>query len=127
MSDQHENESMTPEVVRQALLAEIDATKQAIAELSNEQLEEVVGGGRGWDIVRKCFACGAGKPDTSDNFYRSTRSISRETRTYNGGLRTFEDDYRAGGSPVVAEGRRASFDTSIHKIDTMTQASPEHK
>ena len=35
---------MTPEEVRQYVLAEIDATKQAIAELSEEELEEVAGG-----------------------------------------------------------------------------------
>ena len=59
MSDQIENEnqqSMTPEEVRQALLAEIEATQQAIAELSNEQLEEVVGGagaGKGfWQTLK---------------------------------------------------------------------------
>jgi hypothetical protein len=64
MSDQFANEeqqSLTPEEVRQALLAELDASQQAIAELSNEQLEEAVGGGRGWDIVRtklSCLTCG---------------------------------------------------------------------
>ena len=68
MSDQIENEqqqSMTPEEVRQSLLAEIDATQQAIAELSNEQLEEVVGGaGKGlWQSLKGsilgCAGCGA--------------------------------------------------------------------
>jgi hypothetical protein len=47
MSNQPENEQteiMTPEEVRQYVLAEIDATKQAIAELSEEELEEVAGG-----------------------------------------------------------------------------------
>ena len=120
MSDQPENESMTPEVVRQALLAEIDATQQAIAELSNEQLEEVVGGG--WDILRKCFTCGAGKPDMNMN--RPVRSISRETRPYIGGSKTLEDDYRAGGSPVVAD-RRPGFDTLVHQINKMANAPSE--
>jgi hypothetical protein len=47
MSNQPENEQteiMTPEEVRQYVLAEIDATKQVIAELSEEELEEVAGG-----------------------------------------------------------------------------------
>ena len=59
MSNQseHENQqSLTPEEVRQSLLAEIDATKQAIAELSNEQLEEVVGGGI-LKTIGQCFSC----------------------------------------------------------------------
>ncbi len=64
MSDQRENEnqqSLTPEEVRQSLLAEIDATQQAIAELSNEQLEEVVGGG--WlSKITQCFTCGKPQP-----------------------------------------------------------------
>ena len=38
-------ETLTPEEVRQALLAEIEATRQAIAELSDEQIEEITGGG----------------------------------------------------------------------------------
>jgi hypothetical protein len=51
MSNQSENENqqsetVTPEEVRQYLLAEIEAGKQAITELSDEQLEEVAGGGR---------------------------------------------------------------------------------
>jgi hypothetical protein len=62
MSDQFENESMTPEEVRQSLLAEIDATQQAIAELSNEQLEEVVGGKGFLNWVKQCFNCGGSKP-----------------------------------------------------------------
>jgi hypothetical protein len=56
MSNQSENENqqiMTPGEVRQLLLAEIDAVQQAIAEVSNEQLEEVVGGG--W--FTRCFTC----------------------------------------------------------------------
>jgi hypothetical protein len=61
MSDQFENESMTPEEVRQSLLAEIDATQQAIAELSNEQLEEVVGGKGIIDFIKRCLGCGGGK------------------------------------------------------------------
>jgi hypothetical protein len=49
MSNQpeHENqqpETVTPEEVRQSLLAEIEAGKQAITELSDDQLEEVAGG-----------------------------------------------------------------------------------
>ena len=47
MSNQPENEQttiVTPEEVRQSLIAEIDATKQAITELSEEELEEVAGG-----------------------------------------------------------------------------------
>jgi hypothetical protein len=48
MSNQPENEqqSMTAEEVRQYILAELEAGKKAIAELSDEQLEEVAGGGR---------------------------------------------------------------------------------
>jgi hypothetical protein len=47
MSNQPENEQtviVTPEEVRQSLIAEIEATKQAIAELSDEELEEATGG-----------------------------------------------------------------------------------
>lgn len=48
MSNQPENENqqtVTPEEVREYLLAELEASKQTIAELSDEQLEEVAGGG----------------------------------------------------------------------------------
>ncbi len=50
MSDQPENEmqqSMSPEEMRQSLLAELDASQQAIAELSDEELEQVAGGALG--------------------------------------------------------------------------------
>lgn len=61
MSNQPENGSTTPEEVRQSLLAEIDATKRAITELSDEKLEEVAGGG----LLREfasCLTCGLIKP-----------------------------------------------------------------
>src|SRR5689334_20753623 len=46
MSKQPEQENQqTPQEMRQALLAELEAGEQAIAELSDEQLEEVAGGG----------------------------------------------------------------------------------
>ena len=47
MSNQFENETqptMTPEEERQRLLSEMDASQQAIAELSDEELEAVAGG-----------------------------------------------------------------------------------
>ena len=46
MSNQLENEKqpLTPEEVRQALLAELKVSKQVIAELSDEELAEVQGG-----------------------------------------------------------------------------------
>src|SRR5689334_17575806 len=49
MSNQPENENqqaetITTEELREFLLTEIEASKQAIAELSDEQLEEVAGG-----------------------------------------------------------------------------------
>jgi hypothetical protein len=47
MTNQPENEmqqNMTPDDVRQQLLAEIEAGKQAITELSDEDLEAVAGG-----------------------------------------------------------------------------------
>jgi hypothetical protein len=52
MSDHLENE-MQP--LRESLLAELETARQAITELSNEQLEEAVGGGFG------CLGC---KPST---------------------------------------------------------------
>jgi hypothetical protein len=60
MSDYLENEmqpseTVNPQELRESLLAELETARQAIAELSNEQLEEVVGGGL------NCFNC---KPET---------------------------------------------------------------
>lgn len=66
MSDQPENEkqqSETSQELREVLLAELDASKQVIAELSEEQLEEIVGGGLS-AFTKKflgCFACGGQK------------------------------------------------------------------
>jgi hypothetical protein len=70
--DQPENEKQQSETVtsrglREFLLDELDASKQMIAELSDEQLEEIVGGGLS-AFTKKflgCFACG-GKPQTSE-------------------------------------------------------------
>ena len=57
MSDHFENniqpsEAMSPQGLRESLLVELETARQAIAELSSEQLEEIVGGGLG------CFGCG---------------------------------------------------------------------
>jgi hypothetical protein len=51
MSNQPENDvqqPLTPEEVRQYALAEIESTKQVIAELSDEELEEIAGAGPQW-------------------------------------------------------------------------------
>jgi hypothetical protein len=53
MSKQTENEHLTPQEFRAFLLTELEASKQAIVEISNEQLEEVMGG-RGY-LVRGRF------------------------------------------------------------------------
>ena len=55
MSDQPENgnqQTITPEEVRQALLTELDASKQAIEALSDEELEAITGAGATWDGVK---------------------------------------------------------------------------
>src|SRR5689334_5935587 len=57
---------MTPQDARQFLLAELDASKQVIAELSNEQLEAIVGGGF-WCKALGCVACGKPSGRTSIN------------------------------------------------------------
>ena len=64
MSNQAENEkqqpeTVAPEEVRQFILAEIEASKQAIAELSDEELEEVAGGA--WQRVGSFFRNGGAK------------------------------------------------------------------
>jgi hypothetical protein len=51
MSNQPENENqqsqtVTPQELREFLLAELEASKQAIAELSDEQMEIIAGGAR---------------------------------------------------------------------------------
>ncbi len=51
MSDQIENKNepsrtVTPQEMREYLLAEIEASKQVLTELSDEQLEEVAGAAR---------------------------------------------------------------------------------
>lgn len=43
--DRQQPETMTPQEIRQSLLADIEAYKQAIIELSNEELDEITGGG----------------------------------------------------------------------------------
>src|SRR5689334_14437933 len=93
MSDQIENEnqqSMTPEEVRQALLAEIEATQQVVAELSNEQLEEVVGGaGKSlWQTLKGsilgCAGCaksqrpGSSLPSRESSFRESVPSPTHQ-------------------------------------------------
>ncbi len=45
MSNQPENNAITSQELRQALLSELEAGRQALAELSDEQLEEIAGGG----------------------------------------------------------------------------------
>jgi hypothetical protein len=44
MSNQPKNEALTPREQREPLLAELEASQQELAELSNEQLAEIAGG-----------------------------------------------------------------------------------
>jgi hypothetical protein len=44
MSQPSENEAQTPQELRETLLSEIEASQQAMSELSDEQVEEIVGG-----------------------------------------------------------------------------------
>jgi bacteriocin-like protein len=44
MSNQPENEVLTPQERRQSLLNELSALQQMINELSNEELEQITGG-----------------------------------------------------------------------------------
>ena len=65
MSDQTENEiqqteTQTPEEVRQALRAELDASKQEIETLSDEQLETIIGAGG-------CLSCANQTLEAVDN------------------------------------------------------------
>jgi hypothetical protein len=102
MSNQSEHENqqtMTPEEVRQSLLAEIDATKQAIAELSNEQLEEVVGGGY-LKKIGQCFGCS--KPQTL------SPSLSASDLSFKGYIRP------ASSSPASSSPASSSPASSSH-------------
>jgi hypothetical protein len=47
MSIQPEHKKLQPQDLRQSLLSELDASRQAIIELSDEQLEQVAGGSLG--------------------------------------------------------------------------------
>ena len=65
MSNQAENEkqqpeTVAPEVVRQFILAEIEASKPVIAELSDEELEEVAGGSP-WQKIGGFMRNGGGR------------------------------------------------------------------
>jgi len=58
---EHENQPsqiMTPNEVRQSLLAELEANQQAITELSEEELETIAGGSF-WKGFVKGFEIGA--------------------------------------------------------------------
>ena len=65
--DNQQPEILTPEEVRQFILAELEASKQEIAELSDEQLTEIAGAGGyqdptrglGTAVVGFCASCGA--------------------------------------------------------------------
>jgi hypothetical protein len=83
MSNQPENENqqyVTPEEVRQFLLTELDASKQVIEELSDEQLEEVAGGGL--SIYLKALA-GIGKyGKPAESFSMPGRAILRMGKAF---------------------------------------------
>ena len=83
MSNQYENEkqqSWTPQDARQFLLTELDARQQAIAELSDDQLEAMAGGAgfRAFlkKFVGKCFTCGAQQGNLHAAYSDSFGSLS---------------------------------------------------
>jgi hypothetical protein len=122
MSNQPENEiqqSMTPEEARQSLLAELEASQQAIAELSNEQLEEIVGGAGFRDVIHnfilKCITCGGqqSSPHTSPN--ESPRSsFSDATASEGSESPRSSASYASGSEGSVGNGR------TIYRIPSPT-------
>jgi bacteriocin-like protein len=103
MSHQPDNEiqqSMTPEETRQHLLAELEASQQAIAELSNEELEKITGGAGVLSKIFGCFTCGKPSGRTSANqnpFYdpnwRPTPTPSiRNSPRWSPGLETIREN-----------------------------------
>ena len=52
MSNQPEHEKQQLQELRQSLLSQLEASQQAITELSDEQLEQVAGGGL-WGLAAK--------------------------------------------------------------------------
>jgi hypothetical protein len=110
MSNQseHENQqSLTPEEVRQALLAGIEAIQQAIVELSNEQLKEVVGGGL-LKKIGQCFGCS--KPQTLST------SPSASDLSFKGYLRPVSSSHAA----TVGQMRMGTGEDVFGEIVNMT-------
>jgi hypothetical protein len=56
MSNQPENEASTPQELRQFILSTLETSQQALVDLSDEELEAIVGGGG-------CISCSA-KPES---------------------------------------------------------------
>src|SRR5690349_18554654 len=72
MSNQSENEMQqtpTPEEVRQHLLTEIEASKQTIEELSEEELEQVAGGRFSFKSFARGFKAGVKVFDVVEDLF----------------------------------------------------------
>jgi hypothetical protein len=108
MSNQPENDvqqPLTPEEVRQYTLAEIEATKQVIAELSDEELEEIAGAGPQLSGMIATY-----------KFARS-RQYSNDGSNGNGVIKSLQYAWNNGGSAgksLAAQGKTNYKDMLTH-------------
>jgi hypothetical protein len=125
MSNQSENEkqqSRTPQDARQFLLTELEARHQTIAELSNEQLEAIVGGVGISSFIRnfwlKCFTCGGhgSSPYTSPSESPRSSFSGSSSSSFSGSVGSV-----SGSDASVGSGR------TIHNIPSSpTSVLPHH-
>jgi bacteriocin-like protein len=64
-------ETVTPQEVRQFLLADLEAYKQAITELNDEELEEITGGGPQFEGIKAMYTYY--KKDQGANIFTSIK------------------------------------------------------
>lgn len=142
MSNQPEQENqqpetVTPQEIREAILADLEASKQAIAELSDEELEQITGGGlTGWisNLHHEMILETSVNPEKGIYIDPHTNTLYKvPTNTYDPSMKKHEDapssPPSSPSSPGMSSWSSSSSLSSLSRSSTLrrrTPSSPAH-
>jgi len=141
MSNQPEQENqqpetVTPQEIREAILADLEASKQAIAELSDKELEQITGGGlTSWisGLHQEMMLETSVDPEKGIYIDPHTNTLYKvPTNTYDPSMKKHEDappPSPSPSSPGMSSWSSSSSLSSLSRSSTLrrrTPSSPAH-